>query len=509
MLRNSQFRRISSNYLRMAITFVVGIWLLQLFLGFGDGAYAVIALTASSIGIAEILKETVRGATISELGKSYFSNSKEYFAKTYASSIFLSLISAFFSIFILSIFLLYLDFFNIPEQLTNATAFYIKTRIVYVFLSIALSPVHNMMPIMGRMVSYNIWLTLDRVSDLVSALAASYYLFSGNGADKLIVFSSISLALKVLVLLFATIWVIKSDNQLLPNYKLVSLKHLKRIGHLIGWNAAAVLSVNLYLRFDTISVNILYGVEATIIFGLASQLAAYISISSMGFVSGLDAVVTQYSKQSNNQQLRETYKLNKKTIELQALILGYLFVILALHSEYIITQLFSDKLNSNIDINVIKICFFILMSGLICRGMSEGWMGTLTGMGRIKSYALPVLTGAILNPILVIVVGQSFDLEYGLYLICLIFLILNILFHMIYIPKVTASTLGVRTGKLVSPILTPMALTLFAIFLSYSIGPLASKEHFKLLLTIIITSSTIGPYFIFKTSLFFKDKNDE
>jgi len=462
----------------MAITFIVGIWLLQIFLGFGEAVYAVIVLTGSSIGIAEILKETIRGATIPELGKSYHSKNDRYFKEIYSSTLLLSLISACFSTLILSLFVVFLDYFSIPENLVSATKYYIATRMICVFLSIALAPVLNIMPISGRMMSYNVWLTLDRASDLASALIVGYLLFSASGAEQLILFSTISLVLKIMVLFFATVWTTRSDRRFIPSPQLISLAHLKKVGKLIGWNAAAVISVNLYLRFDIIAVNILYGIKATVIFGLASQLAAYVNLSSMGLVSGLDAVVTQSSNDENKAQKRGVHALSKAIVELQALILGFL--------------------------QMIVICFFMLMTGMIARGMSEGWMGILTGMGNIKSYAIPVLIGAMLNPVLVIIIGHFYKLESGLYGICFVFLILNIFFFMYYVPKVTAGTLAVRTSDLTKPILLPLVLTTIATLIAYFAGKLADAEPARFLFTIVIASLTIGIYFTVRILTFLR-----
>jgi len=509
MLTNPHFQRIGSNYLRMSITFVIGVWLLQLFLGFGEEVYAVIVLTGSSIGIAEILKETIRGATVPELGKSYHSNEDTLFDEIYSSTILLSLVSACFSALVLFLFIFFLHHFNIPENLIKATQLYITTRIVCVFLSIALAPVHNMMPITGRMISYNVWLTMDRAVDLISALTAAYLLIGKSGAEQLIVFSIVSLILKLVVLLLSTAWSTKYDERFIPNYKLVSTKHVAKVGRMIGWNAAAVISVNLYLRFDIIAINLLYGVKATVIFGLASQLAAYVNISSMGFVSGLDAVVTQLSKRGIHKQKRKVFSISKSIVELQALVFGIILVVLSLHTDSIISMLFSEKLDAHTDINTIIVCFFLLMIGMFARGISEGWMGILTGMGNIKAYAIPVLVGASLNPILVCVIGNYYELEEGLIYTSGIFLTLNVFFHMYYIPKVTAVTLEVGTADLVKPVLIPTVLTILAITIAYSIGKFASHENIKLLITIVVAIITLGIYFLIRVLNFLSEQSEE
>jgi len=224
----------------------------------------------------------------------------------------------------------------------------------------------------------------------------------------------------------------------------------------------------------------------------------------MGFVAGLDAVVTQNSNQRNAKQTRGIYSLSKDIVELQTLILGFLFIILTLHTEYIISLLFADRIDQSIDVAMIVICFLMLMTGMIARGMSEGWMSILTGLGKIKSYARPVLLGALLNPLFVIIIGKNYEMETGLYYICFIFLSLNIFFHMYVVPKVTATALEVTTFDLVKPVLLPIGLTVIAILLAHSAGRLVSGDLWKLLLTIAIASCTVGLYFLVRITGFFR-----
>ncbi len=178
MLKNPHFLRITSNYLRMALSLVLGVMLIRVLLQFGEGVFAAVALTASSIGVAAMLKETMRGATIPELGISFHSNDGEKFETTYASSLVLSAIAGLFGVFVLGLFLLFLDYFAIEDELRGATAYFIASRMVVTFTSIFLSPVVNMMPVTGRMVSYNFWLAMERVAEVSSAFFVLYFVES-------------------------------------------------------------------------------------------------------------------------------------------------------------------------------------------------------------------------------------------------------------------------------------------------------------------------------------------
>ena len=495
---HTQIKRIASNYIRMAITFVFGIWLLRLLLQFGDGVYAAVALTGSSIGIAEILKEMIRGATIPALGISYHGSRRSEFKQVYSSTILLSVAAALFSAMVLGLFVVFIGYFNIADNLEDATIFYILTRMVFIFVAISVSPILNMLPITDKMVSYNIWLIIERSGEVISALVVTYLLVTNSDAEELLKFSFLSASFMTLAVCLAAAYTIHLNSDFRPTLKFASLDKLKSIAKTIGWNGAAVVSVNLYLRFDLLLINIFYGIQATVVFGLASQLAAYTRILTMGLVTGLDAVVTQNTAREKNEFNKATIQLSKNILSLQTLILGFVVLVIFYHSREVVNFLFADRINDTSSIPEIILCFQLLMVGMFARSLSEGWMSILAGSGKIKEYAIPVFFGSLLNPVIVVVIASLASESAGLPLIAVTFLGLNIIFHMIVLPKIMAREFSTTLGHLLSPLVIPVCLTIacaISVFVLNRYYNLSGSYRF--LATMITASLFIAPFFIF------------
>ena len=497
MIRNPHFRRILSNYLRMCLSLVLGILLIRVLLLFGEGVYAAVALTASSIGVAAMLKETMRGATIPELGISYHSKDAAKFDTAYASALVLSAIAGMFGVLVLGIFLLFLGYFSIDESLQAATAYFILSRMAVTFTSIFLSPVVNMMPITGRMVSYNFWLAMERIAEVSSALAVLYFVNLENSAEILIWFGVSSMISMTIVNISAALYAIGGNRQFVPDFSGVSVSRIREVFSSVGWNGAAVASVNLYLRFDVFAVNIFFGVAGTVIFGLASQLAAYTRQVTMGLITGLDAVVSQKSGNLGNDALKGVAELNRRVFELQSISLCGVGIVLLLHSGFIIQLLFGDRLsNAGEQVPAIAQSFVFLMIGMIARGLSEGWMSILAGSGRIRDYALPVLIGALLNPVLVILCASVLKPESGLLSVSIVFMILNIIFHMIVVPIVTARFLGVGFLEFLSPAFRPALLALVVGIITYLFQANFPGEMLSLIMSISLVGILFGIWFL-------------
>lgn len=480
----------------MAATFAFGIVLLRTLLGFGDGVYAAVALTGSSIGVAEILKEMVRGATVPKLGMSYHGNTVDEFQQTYASTIVLSIIAAVFSVFVLLLFILFLHKFQLPEHLMSATRYLIVTRMITTFVAIALSPIHNMMPITGRMAMYNFWLTVERSGEVAAALVAAWFISGSPDATKLVWFSTLSAMLMTSFSIAAAMWAMRGFSEFRPRLKFASSTTMRETFRLISWNGAAVGSVNLYLRFDVFAVNILYGVTQTVVFGLAAQLAAYVRILTMGLIAGLDAHVTRSSALGRSEARQAAFRLSQKIFELQSIVLFSAALVLALNSNIIISILFSDKISADVDLSLVSTVFLYLMAGMVARGLSEGWMSILAATGHIKEYALPVFLGALLNPILVLASTFFLGSNDGFYVVPVLFAILNIIFHLGVIPVVTARILEVRVLQLVKPCLVPLSVACLCLTTLSVAMPFIKNELPQLFTSVILTSILMGSLFL-------------
>jgi hypothetical protein len=503
LLRSHHFLRIGSNYLRMGLGVCLGIALMRLLLRYGEGVFAAFALTASSIGVAEIMKEAIRGATIPELGISYHSGDQDRFKSAFASSLLLSAIAGFFGALVLGLFIVFLGSFEIHPGLESATTTLIATRMASVFVAITLSPIINMLPITGRMVSYNGWLAMDRIAEVAALLAASIFVAPGDGATLLKVFGIGSMVTMCAATVGAAIHASTAGDFFRFDRSHLSGDRLRQVLSSVGWQGAAVASVNLYLRFDVFAVNVFFGVAGTVVFAVASQLAAYTRNVTMGLITGLDAVVSKKAATQSPGARNEIIGITNSTFQLQSLSLFAAGMLLLLHADFVIRLLFGDRLSApSIQIPLIAQSFTFLMAGMIFRGLSEGWMGVLAGSNRIKNYSLPVLLGSLLNPIFVVAAAKLLSPDAGLASVSVIFMILNFIFHMIVVPAVTARFLRVSFWSIIAPGLAPLIAALACAAAAYTAGRLFASDVHRFLLTCTVLSLTFVPWFLAKFRAF-------
>ena len=83
--------RIGTNYLRLAISVVLGLAIVPLLIErLGPDAYGLIGLLGSTIGLAALLQDIVRESMVRELGQAYH-QSEELFVQTYNAALLLCL----------------------------------------------------------------------------------------------------------------------------------------------------------------------------------------------------------------------------------------------------------------------------------------------------------------------------------------------------------------------------------------------------------------------------------
>lgn len=495
-MSEGQIQRIATNYLRMMLSFGIGIALLNILLGFGADFFAAVMIAGSSVGLAQLIKEVIRGATIPSLGRSFHSGSTASFGTAYAQALIWSVVAAVFSAVVLGSFAAFIGQFKLAPEIVPAAAYFILTRIVSTCFGVLLSPTLNLFPISGRMGWYNFWLTLERFAEFAAAVAVFLLLKSAPAADQLEWFGTLSMVLMSFTSVAGALHAYKVSGAGRPDFSGLNLASMKQDLWSVGWNGAAVASVSLYLRFDVFAVNVLYGPVATVIFGLSSQLAAYTRQLTMGLVTGLDAVVTRLATGDGKDNLARVAQLSALTLSVQALILFSASVFLVFHAETLVQLVFGPRLSAGITTGDVSLSFLLMMGGMIARGLSEGWMGVLAGIGRIGSYAPIVLCGALLNPFLVIAAGFILDPYYGLLSVSALFFLLNFIFHLVAVPWVTAQELSQPVGVLMSPLLRPAVLSLLCAVLIFGVTLTSDNGMVNMLVSAAVVAAVTGvPFF--------------
>jgi Na+-driven multidrug efflux pump len=102
----------------------------------------------------------------------------------------------------------------------------------------------------------------------------------------------------------------------------------------------------------------------------------------------------------------------------------------------------------------------IMVIGLTCRAVSDGWMKLFYGAGHIRKYAPYVFAGGLFNPVLSILFIYFLpeDMSYAGAAIAysLVFLVV----HMFLMPKVTSTSVGLTLGAILRPSARPLLLAI-------------------------------------------------
>jgi len=449
-------RRILSNYARMILNFALGIWLVRILISIDEGVYAVVILLGTSVGISGMLREAVRAAMVAELGLALHGGREGEFETVYASAFVISAVAAVGTVLILFGFYLAFSAFDIPEALTGAAAIFLACRAAAAFVAVLFAPTTNLLPITGRMGEMNFWLLMERVAEVGAALAVSLFMEGRGSAAQLAGFAIVSSILMVVV---DTGWILSPmlrDRRFRPDFAKADFGTIAGIRGTIGWNGFVVAAMNLYTPFMTLVMNMVFGVGATVVFGVAMQLLAYIRQSVMGVAFGIDAVFTRLARQSASDRNR----LSDRITGLQAAVVLALCSWASLNIDPILRLWLGDRLSDPAtQIPAVGLTFNLLTAGIVARSVTEGWMKFLTGIGRVESYGPLLLKGAILNPPLIAVAIALAPPSLAPYAPSIVFSILLVAVHLGFLPRVMGRESERSALQVLKPLAVPVLLT--------------------------------------------------
>lgn len=445
--------RVVSNYVRLFSSLIIGLILVRLLLRFGNEAFGLIALLGSQTGFAMMLNEIVRASIVPHLGAAYHSENSEEFVEVYNSSILVSLCAAVAAVAALGVIACILPWLNIPETLRGAAYVFIAASAVRCFFTVALAPTFNHYLVTERMVSLNVWLVLERSTDLASAVLACWMFDKTQASQAIITYGICWAALSVSLLTAASLWILQIDNRLWPNPALATRRAAISFLQSVGWNAGVRVAVSLYTRLDMLIMNLWFGIWGNVVFGIASQLAGYVRQTMMGLVLGVDAVASRLATRAGTKAI---LRLVNRSAQLQSLILWPVVIVLLVLPEPILhIWLWGRLADAETMIPTIATLIRILALGVAARSVSEGWMRILAGAGEVRKYAPVVLLGALANPFLVIAALLLFPEAFKYTAPAWVFSALLIPIHLIAIPSIVAREFHVTYRQVMSPLVKP------------------------------------------------------
>ena len=454
---NSGVVRVASNFVRLFLTFAVGIFVVRVLLRFGDDAYGLIALLGTGTGVAMIFKEVVRFATVPVLGEAFHSTKEKWFSEIYNSALFSSVVAGVASLLIFGVFTSCLPLLKFPSELYSAALVFVLCSALQSLFTVSIAPLFNFYMVSERMVAYNSFLLLERLGELASAVITLCLLPTEAGgmetaSHAIISYGICNASFSALIHLLAAAMIIRVDKRLVPNFRSVTRTALVTFIKSATWNGCVVLAMSLYAKADALLMNLFFGLFGNTAFTLANQSVSYVRSFIIGFASGLDAVASRVAKREGDQGVVDL--LNRST-NLQAIVVLPAFCGLLFFATPLISLWLKGRVQNPEMIPAIVSLIQIMIFGVGARCLSEGWIWVMNGAGKVKSYAPLVLLGGILNPILAVIALSVVPEEYKFFAPACVFSTLMTIVHLIGLPMVVAREYKVSFKQVIGPIVSP------------------------------------------------------
>ncbi|MCA9189261.1 MAG: hypothetical protein R3E01_05335 [Pirellulaceae bacterium] len=454
--RQRSIVRITSNYVRLLTCFVMGLVLVRVLLQLGTDAFGLIVLLGAGTGLATALREIVRASLIPELGAAFHSGSDSRFRAAFQTAQVICLVAALATFVGFGVLAWTIPRLQIPATLQSAAGFFLWSKAVQSFFTVALAPAFNLYVISERMVAFNAWTVVERAGELLAALSVVLLFPHAEAAQQVMAFGLYSSFFGSLSLLLPVAIMIASDARLRTTTWLVTGQSLRTMLHSVGWNSVVVVAMNMYTRMDMFIMNYLFGLFGNLVFGVAVQLTFYVRQLTMGMVTGVDAVTARLA--GNNPAAIRT--LLHQSTRLQCLLVFPATVALLVLTKPLLQLWVGPRLQSpGEQLPVIAVLVRILVIGTAARSISEGWMRILSGAGHVRTYAPAVLLGAVFNPAFALLLVNWLPEDRRYAGPALAFTVLLLVVHLFWLPQIVARHFQISLRETVAPLLAPLLVT--------------------------------------------------
>jgi O-antigen/teichoic acid export membrane protein len=457
--------RIAANYTRLLSNVVLGLVSVKILVGAaGNDGWALISTLGATTGIANLTEESVRRSMIRELGAALHSDDPQAFPRTFNTAM---LVSSGMSLVTLASFgvialCVALNAFTIPAALISAALWLVGFKAVESFFDVILSPIFNVYIASERMRAFNGWVMAQRLARLASALWLLWMIPKGTPVDQILktyawVGAALYIGVNVLACLTMVLFV---DPRTRPRPWLARRAEMKGLVAVGKWNMAMTTAQNLHLRADQIITNIIFGLAFNAPFGFAMQLTSYVRMLTVGMTDGLDAATARITSKKGEQSVRELIRHSTRLHAFVSIPTGIGLAILA--RPALDLWVGNNVQNRTVVIPQAALIMQIIVLGVTCRAISDGWIRILYGAGHIRSYAIPIVLWSIANPALAVALSHTLPAGIAPLGPAIAFSAVTLILSLVVVPVVGARCLGLTTAALVAPALRPALIAVIA-----------------------------------------------
>ena len=469
--------RLTSNYLRLGVTFVSGLAIVRMLAEVGTSTLNIYLILLAGTGFAFFMKIVMQESVIPLLGLSFEGQGGRDFARVYWTSFIFAVISSLFAIVVFLGLWLAREHFNLGALPAYVLGISLATgAFKTVFASLATPPLQAIL-ISGNIISYNVFLSLERLVDLV-VLAVLLGFLSNLSEEKLAsIFFIISAALHCILHVVIFFFSKRLDPRFFLKPVVLTQEDFRWTRGIIGWNIGIVVAFLLYLRFSTIAVNISFGETPTLILGLVYLLIGYQRQVSMGLVVGLDAIV---ARTAGSRAVKSTRKVETQLIILRSSYVQSVFsfgsvILMWLLADAIFGFWIGDSLSESGWDQELAVSLFRIMSiGVLARSLSENWMKILNGQGLVGKYAPWLVAGSLAYAVIMLYwLFSKVDPTQVLTWLAMAFAFLYTIVHLFVIPEVLCYSFELSRLRLLRTATAPGLIILLVAIVSWHLGSLA------------------------------------
>ena len=426
----------------------------------GIDGFGLIGLVGSSVGLGMMFQDMMRSSMVRELGAAWHKNDKGIFRAAYAASFQTSfgvtLITALFFAGIISI----LPYMNIKESWIAPAQWITMCEGLATCIIVLASPSVSMLVVREYFFWHNLWTVLRRSAYLIATVIPFLILKEPDITKGLYQYGTIVFIINASVTALVVIGFALTDKQMIPTCKGADKDSLKKVVSTFGWNSGVVVAMNLHERIANFIMNLFFGLWGNAIFSLALRLVSYIRMTTLGLTFGLDAVSARISSTKNGDSMKNMFRHSTRMlgfIAFPAMIIVFVFVEPLLRMW--VGKSVSDPAAM---LPPTEVLVRIMVIGLTCRAISDGWMKLFYGAGFINRYAPYVFAGGLFNPLLAILFIFALPENTSYTGAAIAYSIVFLVVHTIIMPVVTSHCVNMTFKDVVRPSFRPLFLALLA-----------------------------------------------
>lgn len=450
----SEIVRILSNYSRLLLGFLCGLILVRTLLGYGQAVYSVYALVTVGAGVGIMLRELLRISLVPHLSKGWHHKGDgSRFSSIYTGSMSVALLTALFGMLLMAVLLYNFHKFDIDKDVHFGAYAYVLSRTYIMVLAVCLTPMFAMLQIQQRFGESNGLILLERVGDLVAAIAPLYLLSDyASGSEVLLIFSIITALLYTALYIYSYIRIVSRSSVLKPSYLFSIPTEMRALANSIIWATLLVVSINLYFRFNTLFVNLQFGETATIVFAISIQLIGMIRQLTVGITNGLDAV---FASASNAGRDGQKTKVLVSSSYLQTIVIASTFVFFFFNVDVLLKFWVGDRVELEA-IKTVSELTMLMMLGISFKAIAEIWMSSLNGTNQISHYVNYTFPVSLLNPAILCIAVVVFSEYLSIYFVAVLYVVLMLISYALIVPIIYARRTNTRIAVLFRPVVRGM-----------------------------------------------------